>query len=107
MTRGVILGPLLELGQRRTQHVRNAWDEPRREPEYKCLSCAGMPHARVVDRVDCFHQKVGIDKGWGVVCYRCLQPYAPQEPMRIVGVIGSSAGTAAMHGSLYGAEMMK
>lgn len=86
----------------RQHRPKPLWGEPPREPSRKCMSCAGMPSARTVDRIDCFHNPVGVDKGWGVVCYRCLQPWAPQEPLRIVGVIGSSAGTAAAHGVLFG-----
>jgi hypothetical protein len=55
--------------------------------------------------VDCYGEPVGVDFGFGVVCHRCLQPYAPPAPLRIVGVISSSAGMAAEHGRLFGMEM--
>lgn len=53
-------------------------------------------------RSDCngFAIAFEIDGVWR--CYRCWERYAPQRPLQRPSLIGSSAGTTAAHGALYG-----
>lgn len=81
--------------------------DPPRERVPVCKVCCGLPWARVPERW-------GDDGPGGLgdpivgdngLCRGCNEPYAPEPPPERLEPIGSSAGTLARHGTLYGVEI--
>lgn len=71
-----------------------------------CKVCWGLPWARGPHR----EQLTGYAKKVGGLDWRCTgcgEPYEPEPKPEHGSLIGSSAGTAAAHGRLYGAEKAK
>jgi hypothetical protein len=70
-----------------------------------CPVCCGMPWARLTERLTTdgsgFWGAVSHD---GVTCRGCGEPYAPEPPVTAEATIGSSGGTAARHGELFGTD---
>lgn len=85
-------------------HRRRTKDEPpAREPVILCKTCCGQSWTRMPSRLRDSRDFTSVgDHHWR--CKECRQPYAPERTPARGATIGSSAGSCADHGMLFGLE---
>jgi hypothetical protein len=86
------------------EHRVSAQFEPvKARHQHICGTCAGMPSARALDRLDDWRRPIGVlAEDRRVVCRECEQPYGDDPPLKRCSVLGSSAGTAVRAAAIHG-----
>lgn len=76
---------------------------PRKACPMRCKLCCDAPWVRATDRLDDYWEPIGVRCPDGVVrCRACWERYADAPAPKRGSELGSSAGTAAQHGALFG-----
>lgn len=90
----------------REHYVRSDTPACERSPRIvECEACCDMPWARSEARLDRNFDPIGVKDAGGVVrCRGCNEPYAAERPPERSNPLVSSAGMAARHGQLHGAN---